>query len=243
MRSLVIIPVFNEERAIEKIVGGFIKGIVDEILFVDDGSTDSSLSKIKMFAESDLGRELNIHYISHGKNLGVGAAIRSGIKYAIANKFDIIVVMAGNGKDNPREIPKLTSPIIDEGYDYVQGSRFLEGGRWDNLPLSRFVAIKIYSLIWTYLLGVKITDVSNGFRAYRTSIFSDPRINIWQDWLSRYELEFYLHYKVITLGYKFKEVPVSKIYPASGKYTKIRPFVDWWSLVKPLIYLKLGIKD
>ncbi len=243
MKIISIIPVFNEEKAIDKIVSRFRKGIVDLILFIDDGSTDSSLDKIKMLSNSDVGGELNIRYISHQKNEGVGAAIRTGIEYAIDNKYDIINVMAGNGKDDPAEIPMLVHPIISDGYDYVQGSRFLEGGRWDNLPLARYIGIKLYSYAWTVLTGKKITDVSNGFRAYKASLFSDKRINIWQEWLSRYELELYIHYKVITLGYKFKEVPVSKIYPLSGKYTKIRPFIDWWRILRPLIYLKLGIKD
>lgn len=243
MKSITIIPIYNEEKAIEKIVKRFRKGIVDEILFIDDGSTDSSPRIIRALCESELGRELNINFLTHQTNRGVGAAIRTGIEYAIDKKYDIIVVMAGNGKDDPQEIPRLIHPIINEGYDYVQGSRFLEGGRWDNLPLVRYVAIKLYSYVWTYLTNKKITDVSNGFRAYRTSLFSDKRINIWQEWLSRYELEFYIHYKVLTLGYKFKEVPVSKIYPESGKYTKIRPVIDWWRLVRPLIYLRLGLKD
>lgn len=243
MRTIAIIPVFNEEKAIQKIVGNFQKNIVDQILFVDDGSTDSSSKQIKDIVDSKLGTDLNIKCITHQYNMGVGASIRTGINYALDNHFDVVVVMAGNGKDDPREIPKLLHPIFYEGYDYVQGSRFLEGGRWDNLPLARYIGIKMYSYTWTILTGKKITDVSNGFRAYRTSLFSDKRINIWQEWLSRYELEFYIHYKVLTLGYKFKEVPVSKIYPASGKYTKIRPIIDWWKILRPLIYLKLRIKD
>lgn len=243
MKTICIIPVFNEEEAIEKIVKRFRKGLVDLILFVDDGSTDSSLERIRAFSESEGGKELNLMYLSHQKNMGVGAAIRTGIKFAIDNKYDIIVVMAGNGKDDPSEIPLLIEPIVKEGYDYVQGARFPKGGRWDNLPLARYIGIKFYSYVWTVLTGKKITDVTNGFRAYRTSLFSDPRINIWQNWLSRYELEYYIHYKVLTLGYIFKEVPVSKIYPVRGKYTKIRPFIDWWRILRPLIYLKLGIKD
>ncbi len=237
-KILAIIPVYNEERAIINVLEKFVKGVVDEILIVDDGSTDSSTKLIY-----DFKSEIPINVIRHESNIGVGASLQDGIKYSLERSYDLIVVMAGNGKDDPREIPKLTKPIIHEGYDYIQGSRFIKGGRWDNLPKARWAGIKLYSLIWSKLLGVKLTDVTNGFRAYRTSIFKDGRINIWQDWLKRYELELYIHYKVIKLGYRFKEVPVSKIYPISGKYTKIKPFIDWWRMVKPLIYLHTGIKD
>jgi len=86
--------------------------------------------------------------------------------------------------------------------------------------------------------------ITNGFRAYKLKIFLDKQINIWQDWLDDYELEYYIHYKVLTLDYKFKEVPVSKIYPYrhKGGYSNISPFHDWWKIVGPLIYLKTGVK-
>lgn len=96
-----------------------------------------------------------------------------------------------------------------------------------------------------YLLtGFKSTDSSNGFRAYKLSLFKDKRINVFQDWLDRYELETYLHYKVLTLGYKVLEVPVSKDYlPGIRKYSKIRPVIDWWKMARPLFLLKLGLKN
>jgi dolichol-phosphate mannosyltransferase len=84
--------------------------------------------------------------------------------------------------------------------------------------------------------------VTNGFRAYKVSLFDDPKINIWQAWLSTYELEYYIHFWVLRLKYKFAEVPVSKIYPSKKKYSKIRPFLDWWPIIKPLFYLLLRIR-
>ena len=72
----------------------------------------------------------------------------------------------------------------------------------------------------------------------------DPRINWQQDWLNKYELEPYLLYKVITLGYKHTEVPVTKIYPPKNLgYTKMRAVTGWWSILRPLVYLALGIKE
>ena len=88
-----------------------------------------------------------------------------------------------------------------------------------------------------------MTESTNGFRAFRTALLRDPRINWRQQWLDRYELEPYLLLKAITLGYRHCEVPVTKIYPPHQLgYTKMRPFVDWWSILRPVVYLGLGLR-
>jgi dolichol-phosphate mannosyltransferase len=150
--------------------------------------------------------------------------------------------MAANGKDDPTEIPKVVAPL-DQGYDYVQGSRFMRGGSFRNLPPARFVMIKGYTIAFRLLTGFAATDVTNGFRAYRTSVLADPRIDLAQDWLDGYELEYYIHYKAITLGYRILEVPVSKNYaPGKRDYSKVRPIVDWWHGIRPVIYLALRLR-
>ncbi len=182
--------------------------------------------------------------IHNPERKGIGYAIRQGYSYALDNKFDLIVVMAGNGKDDPREVPRLTAPILEEGMDYVQGSRFLPGGRREKNPFLRSIFTRLFPFIWTSMTGVHCTEVTNGFRAYRSSILKDPRINVWQNWLDNYELEYYLHYKTLTLGYKFAERPVSKDYTEvrKGKYSHISPLKDWWQIVGPVFMLKLGVK-
>ncbi len=88
-----------------------------------------------------------------------------------------------------------------------------------------------------------MTDSANGFRAFRLSLLQDPRINLAQDWLDHYELEPYLYFKAITLGYKVKEVPVTKIYPPKELgYTKMTPWAGWWSILRPIILLGLRIR-
>ena len=95
----------------------------------------------------------------------------------------------------------------------MQGSRFLGGGSHQNLPRARYYMVKLHALLMRWLTGFPATDAINGFRAYSTSLLRDPRIDLWQDWLDHYELESYLHYKVLKLGYRVIEVPVSKSYP------------------------------
>lgn len=232
-KILVVIPVYNEENNMGTVLSGFGKVPRYEVLVIDDGSTDST---------SEIIGKYSVKIMTHPQKTGVGSSIIDGIRYGITNGFDILVVMAGNGKDNPLQITLLLSAILNDGYDYIQGSRFMPSGQSENLPFWRFIAIKSYSIIWSILFGKRMTDVTNGFRAYKLHIFSNPEIDISQEWLNTYEFEYYLHYKVHALGYKTKEVPVSKNYPSRKNYTKIRPFLDWWRIIKPLLFLALKIR-
>ena len=209
-----------------------------DVVVNDDGSTDDTPRYLAEFEFPILRNEVN---------RGIGFALKKVIHYAWDNKYRVLAVMAGNNKDDPRQVERLLQPIYEEGHDYVQGSRRLPGGRSENLPLSRRVMVPIHALIFHLLTGFPCTDALNGFRAYKVSIFfDDPRINVWQDWLDGYEFETYVHYKVLKLGYKVKEVPVTKSYAhfTSGmKYSHIRPIVDWWNIMRPLVYLALGLRD
>ena len=231
-----IMPVFNEAHRIGALLERFDPGLVDMVLAVDDGSTDGSAKAISRCGLATV--------LEHGKRRGVGAALRTGIRHAAASGCDTVVIMAGNGKDDPREIPVLLEPIRQGEADYVQGSRYLPGGLRTNTPVERLVSTRLFTFAWSVLMGRRLTDASNGFRAYRTSLFEDPRIDIEQDWLDRYQFEYYLHYKVLALGYRFREVAVSKVYPKGRRssYSKIRPGRDWWEIVAPLPALKLGLR-
>jgi dolichol-phosphate mannosyltransferase len=229
-----IFPLFNERHAIAELVRRVPPAIAETIV-VDDGSDDGG---------PELAREAGARVISQGNRRGVGAAIRTGIEAARAKGHAAVVVLAANGKDDPAEAPRL----IDElraGYDYVQGSRYLpQGGTSVNLPLGRNLMIRGYTLLFRVLSGFPATDVTNGFRAYRLSLLDDPQIQINQPWLDRYELEYYLQWKAIALGYRVVEVGVSKTYPkGGGNYSKIRRVWDWWSIVRPTLLLWLHLKS
>ena len=234
-RVITILPVLNEEDKIRHIVAKAPRDLVDEILVVDDCSDDETASE---------AREGGATVLRNGRRIGCGAAIRVGIDHALAGGYDIIAVMAGNGKDDARDLPLLLKGL-ENGFDFVQGSRYLKGGLWENMPLHRVIGTKTYSLLFSLLNGLWITDATNGFRAYRASLFTDKRINIWQSWLANYEVESYLFSKTIRLGYRVGEVPVSKIYPPSLAlgYTKMKPFVDWWRHFRPSLLLALRLKS
>ena len=235
MKTLAVPIAFNEEKKIGRVLDRFEPGLVDELAVVDDGFTDGT---------ADVIRAKGATLLAHERQRGAGAAIRTAIGYARANGFEILVILAGNDKDRPVEIPRLTGPIEREGYDFVQGSRYLKGGEYGKMPVYRRLATGfVHPWIFSLAARQRITDSTNGFRAIRVSLFDDPRIDIDQDWLDHYELEPYLFYKAIRLGYRVTEVPVTKIYPPrSLGYTKMKPITGWWSILRPVVYLALGLR-
>lgn len=235
MSVVTAVVAYNEAVKLKIQFARFAVGHTDEVLLIDDGSTDGS---------GDVGRAAGATVIRHPRRRGAGAAIRTAIKYALDKNADVITIMAGNDKDRPEEIPRLVEKL-DEGYDFVIGSRYLPGGSFQNTPFYRILATR-FAHPWVVWLttGRKLTDTSTGFRAFRTSVFRDPRIKLEQDWLDEYDCEMYTMYKAITLGYKITEVPANKIYPPWAlNYTKMKPFSGWWKMLRAFFYLRLGLKD
>jgi dolichol-phosphate mannosyltransferase len=179
-----------------------------------------------------------------GRVAGVGAALRAGSGQALAGGVDVAVVMAGNNKDSPEEIPLLLDPIAEGRADFVQGSRYLKpNAQFGPMPFYRKIATRVHPWLFSAVAGRRVSESTNGFRALRCTILGDSRLSLDQAWLDEYELEPYLYLRAIRLGYRTEEVPVTKIYPprAQGQ-TKMKPITGWWSMLKPLVYLGLGIR-
>jgi len=219
-KIIVITGGHNEEGKIGRVINK-IPSFVDEVVAIDDGSTDKTQEEIKRSKATLLVNK---------KNMGAGFVLRRGMNYAIKNEYDIAVIVAGDNQDDPREIVKLIEPIM-EGCDVVQGSRYLDGTK--NIPLFRKMTTRLFSLFFRFITDCTLTDASNGFRAYRVSFLS--KVDYSAEWLNRYELEPYMLLQAIKKGYKIKEVPVNKDYDRKYGYSKMKPIIDWWRICKPLI--------
>ncbi|MDD5065530.1 MAG: glycosyltransferase family 2 protein [bacterium] len=236
-RVIAVIPAYNESGKISRVVQKVKaqKKWVDAILVVDDCSTD------------DTGREARragALVIRHTKNKGVGAGIRTGLRYGYRKGFEVGVILSGDDQHVPAELPAVVGPVLANHCDLVQGSRYMRGGSTVNQNLFRKLTTLFYRVLFFLITGVPCSDITNGFRAIRLkNIFSDPAIDLDQEWLDRYELEVYLLYKVYTSrSFRKREVPITIVYHPGKGSTKMIPLLDWWRMLRPLIYLKLRIK-
>ena len=165
----VVAPVLDEERKIADVLRRIPRPPADEVVVVDDGSTDRS---------AEVARDLGATVLSLGRTLGVGAALRTGFAHALARGYDVIVVIAGNNKDAPEEIPRLLAPIADGEADFVQGSRFLGSAGFGPMPLYRRAATRLHPLLFSLVAGRRVTESTNGFRAIHRRVLGDPRLDL-----------------------------------------------------------------
>jgi dolichol-phosphate mannosyltransferase len=240
-RTLIVVFAFNEHDKLRRVVQRLLEARAAllpgcEIALMDDGSTDG--------VPAQLAAAHGLALVRHDENRGVGHAIRSVVQYCRTHAFEVTAWVAGNDKDEPNELGRLLAPIFDDRADLVQGSRYLPGGSFGNMPLYRQVATRfLHPPLMRLACGFPFTDSTNGFRAMRVRLFDDPRIDIGQEWLNHYEMEPYILFKAVRLGYRVVEVPVTKVYPpAADGYTKMRPFSGWWSILRPIVFLGLGMR-
>jgi len=226
---IAVVPVLNEEAKIGRVLRRTPRALVDELLVVDDGSTDRS---------PEVARQLGATVLPMGRVAGVGAALRAGYHHAVEHGYDVSVVMAGNDKDAPEEISLLLDPIAEDRADFVQGSRFLKrGASFGAMPFYRRLATRVHPLLFSLAARRWVTESTNGFRAVHRRVLTDPRLDLSPAWLDAYELEPFLYLQAIRLGYRTAEVPVTKVYPPRHLgQTKMKPVIGWWSILRPLVY-------
>jgi len=205
-KLVVIIPAFNEEDNIEKVVLGIprkINGINKvEVLVVNDGSSDRTAE----FALN--GGADNI--VSHKKNMGVGAAFMTGIRNAISMNADVVVTVDGDSQFDSKQIPELIVSILNQQLDVVIGSRFLANTP-KNIPRIKLFGNKIFSKIVSWLSGQKFTDSQTGFRAYSKDAMLS--VSIVNDFTYTQEVLIDLKFKGLRIG----EIPISVKYDEKRK--------------------------
>lgn len=213
----ICIPVLNEGENIKKQLQKMLPfSKMADIIIADWGSSDGSTDK-KFLKKMNVRSSL----IMKDHSGRQGTQLRMGFAYALKAGYEGIIQIDGNNKDGVEAIPRFIK-ALDEGFDYVQGSRFIRGGKAVNTPPLRLLAVRFLAAP-ILSLGARFwyTDVTNGFRAYSRKYLMHPRVQPFRDIFVKYEFNMYLTIRASQLGLKTKEIPVSRVYPKGKVHTKI----------------------
>ncbi len=206
-----------------------------DIIIADGGSTDGSL-------DPDFLQQQHVSCLLTKTGAGkLSAQMRMALAYALQQGYQGVVTIDGNNKDDPSAIPDFIA-ALQQGYDHIQGSRFIPGGKAINTPLSRLLGVRLlHAPLISLSSGFRYTDTTNGFRAYSRRLLTDPRVQPFRDVFTAYELHYYLAIRAARLGFRLLELPVTRRYPASGKTpTKISPLRGNLLVLKTLFQACLG---
>lgn len=231
---VVLIPVINEgERILKELYRAYKHQIADhaDIVICDSGSTDGSLEERKL-------RKLSVNTLLVKKDKGKqGAQLRMGIYWALRRGYRGVITIDGNHKDSIEDIPRFIRKL-EEGYDLVQGSRFVRGGRAVNTPFVRNIAVRlIHAPVISLTAGQRFTDTTNAYRAYSARYLSDDRVAPLRDIFMTYELLAYLSVRATQLGYRACEIPVTRAYPRRGKTPTKISFLKGNSELMKILFL------
>ena len=202
MKSIVIIPALNEEVAISAIVKRSLR-YADDVLVIDDGSTDNTLR---------IAKDAGARVIKHYNNLGKGVSLKDA--FGEVSGYDIVVTIDGDGQHNPDEIPKLMAPIREGRADLVNGSRYLDGFD-DETPAYRRVGQRVLDIATNITSGTHVTDSQSGFRA-----FNGKTIGCYRFRDTGFGIESEMLADAAENNLKILEVPITVRYDVENSSTK-----------------------
>ena len=233
---VVFVFVINEgekvRRQLERMAA--YRGVAD-VVVADGGSTDGSL-------DAEWLDRCGVRALLVKRGAGrLSAQMRMAFDYALADGYQGVIVMDGNGKDGLEALPVMAGALRD-GWDHVQGSRFVPGGVHENTPLARYLAVRLlHAPMISWVSGFRYTDTTNGFRAYSRRLLEDSGVAVFRAEFDRYQLHYHLAVESAARGFRVKEVPVARRYPAHGKTpTKIRGFGALFSVLGQLFAVCRG---
>ena len=233
-----MIPIINEgERIIRELERATKNNVSDyvDIVICDGGSTDGC-------TDEDGLRNLHVNALLVKQDTGKqGAQLRMGIWWALQRGYQGVITIDGNNKDSIEDVPRFIEKLV-EGYDLIQGSRFVPGGKAINTPFIRTVSVKlIHAPIISLTAHQRFTDTTNAYRAYSARYLTDERVQPLRDVFMTYELLAYLSVRATQIGMRACEIPVTRAYPKTGKTpTKISFFKGNSELMKILLKNAFG---
>jgi glycosyltransferase involved in cell wall biosynthesis len=222
MNLSVVIPVYNEAGNVKEIIKRVqAQKLANEIVVVDDGSTDGTRDILKALDGKD-----SLQVILHERNMGKGAAVATGVRAA---RGEILLIQDADLEYDPRDYPKLLQPLEEEIADVVYGSRFLGGPRRVAM-FWHMVANKLLTVMTNILYNTILTDMETGYKVFRREVIEGMTIKA-----RRFDFEPEFTAKVLKRHYRIFEVPITfnpRDY-SQGKKIKLKDaFAAVWTLLK-----------
>jgi dolichol-phosphate mannosyltransferase len=200
-KSLVIIPTYNELENVRKLIPDVLSQ--DEsihLLIVDDGSPDGTGN----YVEEESRKNNRIHLLKREKKMGLGTAYLAGFKYALKNDYDFIFEMDADFSHDPNELKNFLFAIKDN--DLVLGSRYINGVRVLNWPMTRLL-LSFFASVYTRLItGLPVRDATGGFKCFRRKVLESIDLNKIKS--NGYSFQIEMTFKAYSKGFRIKEIPI-----------------------------------
>jgi glycosyltransferase involved in cell wall biosynthesis len=206
VRAVAVVPAFNEKDTIARVVDG-LRGKVDHVLVVDDGSTDGT---------AGIARSAGAEVFEHGSNRGKGQAIRSAIAALSGRGFSHALLLDGDMQHLPDEAPRLLEAAVRTGADVVLGERQFDRAA---MPASRYQANRLGSRVLSWFVGIRFQDTQCGYRLFKLSALDGITLHA-----RGYEIETEMLVKLARRSAQMTTVPVTAVY--AGQRSKLRPVRD-----------------
>ncbi len=201
MRSIVIIPTYNEAENIERLINKIFSIVPDiSILVVDDNSPDGT----GRIVENIMLSNPNVYLIKRTGKLGLGTAYIEGFKFALERGFEVIFEMDADFSHNPEDLPRFLEAINDA--DLVIGSRYLTGVNVINWPLQRLILSYFANLYTRFVTGMPVKDATGGFKCFRAEALR--QINLERVKTNGYGFQIEMNFRFWAKGFRVKEIPI-----------------------------------
>jgi dolichol-phosphate mannosyltransferase len=232
----VVIPVWNQGQTfLDQLAAMREVNLSCDVIIADGDSSDGSTEPSRL-------AELGVCWLLVTAERGLGTALRMGIAHALKEGYSAVLTIDGNGKDDFRILPQIVRLVLEDGFDFVQSSRFLPGGHHANTPLGRLLGIKLLiAPLISWASGFRFTDPTNGFKGLSRKFLLDPKLRPFRRKLDRFNFQFYLNIRAPQIGSRVCEIPASRNYPADGSLpTKIHGVRTHLLLIWQLILAAAG---
>jgi glycosyltransferase involved in cell wall biosynthesis len=223
----VVVPAYNEAELIRGMLEG-LPEFVDQVIVVDDASTDATRELVKTFCPS-------VVLVAHARNRGVGAAIATGCGRALSLGADLTAVMAGDGQMHPDDLPALLQPLIAEMVDFTKGNRLAWPSVRGDMPWHRLLGNRLFSSLTRRALGIDVEDSQCGYAAMnRRALLAIDWDRLWQGYGYPNDL-----LSCLSLGgLRIRDVPVRPIYGAARSGIRLR-HVAW---IIPFVIIRCWLR-